>query len=262
VRIILTLQPLDGALTLPIQYNSLVQGMIYHNLERAIADWLHDEGFPSGKRRFKLFTFSRLMGRYRIGQDAEGRSITFPGPIRLHVGSVHDRFLESLIEHLLRQSIVFIGEGRCEVVSVEVEEIPEVSMPVKVRAISPITVYSTLMTGDGRKKTYYYSPFEVEWEKHILANLGRKGRALGWSDDEIMSLSEGHIRPVRVRKGDESVVMYRETVIKGWTGIYELDLPELFFHLAYDAGLGAKNSQGFGMVEVIETGRDESDQRD
>ncbi|HEX30478.1 TPA: CRISPR-associated endoribonuclease Cas6, partial [Candidatus Poribacteria bacterium] len=57
-------------------------------------------------------------------------------------------------------------------------------------------------------------------------------------------------------------VMYRDTVIKGWTGVYELDLPEPFFHLAYDAGLGAKNSQGFGMVEIIETGRGESDQRD
>lgn len=45
---------------------------------------------------------------------------------------------------------------------------------------------------------------------------------------------------------------YRETVIKGWTGIYELDLPEPFFYLAYDAGLGSKNSQGFGMLKVVE----------
>jgi CRISPR/Cas system endoribonuclease Cas6 (RAMP superfamily) len=33
----------------------------------------------------------------------------------------------------------------------------------------------------------------------------------------------------------------------------ELDLPEPFFLLAYDAGLGSKNSQGFGMVEVVKS---------
>ena len=31
-----------------------------------------------------------------------------------------------------------------------------------------------------------------------------------------------------------------------------LFLPRLYFELAYAAGLGAKNSQGFGMIEVVE----------
>lgn len=254
MRIILTFQPIDDTLTLPIQYNDLLQGMIYHNLEESLADWLHNEGVSFEKRRFKLFTFSRLMGQYRIVRDDKGRFITFSGPIRFHVGSVHDEFLSSLADHLIRQSVVLIGEDRCEVASVEVEEMPEVGMPVEVRAISPITVYSTLTAGDGRKKTYYYSPFEREWEEHILANLRRKGEALGWKDDRIRELNEGCVRPIRVRKKDESVVIYHGTVIKGWTGVYELDLPEPFFRLAYDAGLGAKNSQGFGMVETIGKG--------
>jgi CRISPR-associated endoribonuclease Cas6 len=55
-----------------------------------------------------------------------------------------------------------------------------------------------------------------------------------------------------VGKQDLRVLEYRGTVIKGWTGLYELDLPEPFFLLAYDSGLGSKNSQGFGMVEVVD----------
>jgi CRISPR-associated endoribonuclease Cas6 len=43
-------------------------------------------------------------------------------------------------------------------------------------------------------------------------------------------------------------------VIKGWTGLYEVKLPEPYFRLAYDAGLGSKNAQGFGMVEVLRSG--------
>jgi len=37
---------------------------------------------------------------------------------------------------------------------------------------------------------------------------------------------------------------YRDAPIKVWAGIYELNL-------AYDASLGSKNPQGFGMVEVV-----------
>ena len=78
LRIVLEFQSSEESLALPLHYNELIQGMIYRNLEEALAGWLHDGGIPLGKRHFKLFTFSRLMGRYRIGQDAEGRSITFP----------------------------------------------------------------------------------------------------------------------------------------------------------------------------------------
>jgi len=48
---------------------------------------------------------------------------------------------------------------------------------------------------------------------------------------------------------------FKGFIIKGWMGIYELHLPETYLSMALDAGLGAKNSQGFGMVEVIETMR-------
>jgi CRISPR-associated endoribonuclease Cas6 len=40
-------------------------------------------------------------------------------------------------------------------------------------------------------------------------------------------------------------------VIKGWFGIYEKDGDPRLLKLAYSTGLGAKNSQGFGMIDVI-----------
>ena len=45
-------------------------------------------------------------------------------------------------------------------------------------------------------------------------------------------------------------------MIKGWTGLYEVNLPEPYFRLAYDARLGSKNAQGFGMVGVVDERRD------
>ena len=54
-----------------------------------------------------------------------------------------------------------------------------------------------------------------------------------------------------VSKRNEAIVNFKGTWVKGWMGLYELSLPEPFFTLAYNAGLGSKNSQGFGMVEVV-----------
>jgi len=232
---------------LPLAYNSLIQGVIYHNLEKTLADRIHDEGTPLGKRYFRLFTFSNLLGRYEI----TGTRIEFSGPVRFHIGSVHEELLQSLAEHLLKNPRIQLGHSTCKIRSIEVETLPEISGPVKIHTISPITTYSTLKTAEGKKKTYYYAPFEADWEKQLLANLRRKAQALGWGEARLVGLEEAHIRPARVDKRNLRIMRYRDTVIKAWTGIYELDLPEPFFLLAYDAGLGSKNPQGFGMVEVI-----------
>ncbi len=247
MRAVLQFAPSNAKLSLPLQYNSLIQGLIYRNLDRALSDQIHDEGTPLGKRQFRLFTFSRLLGRYTIKAD----TIEFTGPIKVHVGSVHEEILQSLVEHLLQEPLLRFGKQRCELQSIEVEPLPKISRPMRVRALSPITTYSTLARADGRKKTYYYNPFEDDWEEQLLANLRRKAGALGWDKPRLDGLEGAHIRLLRVGKRDLRVMRYRETVIKAWTGIFQLDLPEPFFLLAYDAGLGSKNPQGFGMVEVI-----------
>ncbi len=248
MRIVLELLPTRERLSLPLQYNSEVQGLIYKNLDRALAAWVHDRGTPLGRRQFRFFTFSRLLGRYRIIEDL----IEFTGPVRLRIGSVHEELLESLALHLLREPLVRLGKEECAVRAIEVEPLPKIARPMLVRAISPITVYRTLYTAEGKRKTYYFSPFEREWEELLLANLWRKGRALGWGKTRLAGLEGAHIRPFKVGKKDLRIMEYRGTVIKGWTGVYELDLPAPLFLLAYDAGLGSKNSQGFGMVEVID----------
>jgi len=108
-------------------------------------------------------------------------------------------------------------------------------------------VYSTLTTPDGRKKTYYYAPQEPEFSRLVLENLRRKIRA--WTGEDV-PLDGATFRPVKVSNRNLVVARYKGTIIKGWTGIYELDAPEPYFRMALDAGLGAKNSQGFGFVTV------------
>ena len=248
MRIDLWLQPLEKAL-LPVHYNQLVQGLIYRHLDEMVAQRTHEQGWATeGKRRFPLFVFSRLRGRF-ARQDGH---LAFEGPVTLSLASPVDAFLESLALRLMKAQVVRLGEARLELTSVEVALPPAYRRPVLLKALSPITVRSTLTTPDGRKKSYYYAPQEPEFGPRVLQNLRRKIRA--WTGEDIPP-DGATFRPVRVSNRNLVVARYKGTVIKGWTGIYELDAPEPYFRMALDAGLGAKNSQGFGFVEVWEPRR-------
>jgi CRISPR-associated endoribonuclease Cas6 len=245
MRLVLRLHPADGPSRVPVHYNGLIQALIYNHLDEHLAQELHDEGFPEGKRHLKLFTFSRLLGHCRV---RDGWLEPW-GVMRLVIASPMVSFLDSLAVHLVRSAELRLGPARFLVESVEVAFEQPYRSPVLLRALSPITVYSTPQTADGRKKTYYYAPTEPEFGQLLLANLRRKVRV--WTGEDIPE-DNASFRPYRVSSRDQHVVLYKGTVIKGWSGLYELQAPEPYFRMALDAGLGAKNSQGFGCVEVWE----------
>lgn len=249
VRINLNLMPLEP-LELPTQYNQAVQGFIYHHLEATLARWLHDEAYLYRQRHFKMFTFGRIQGSYT--RHAEEERIAFKGAITLPIASADGRILQSLAETFLQTSIVTLYHTPCQVASVGIvpPPKPDFSGPVRIRTLSPITVYSTLQGPSGAKKTYYYTPYEREWSTLLLDNLRRKALALGLEEKRVAEL-HGRVAPLRVGPRDRRVNRFKGTVIVGYTGEYTLELPPALFELAYDTGLGSKNAQGFGMIEVI-----------
>ena len=249
MRVSFRFDPNGGILELPIHYNHLVQAAIYRNLDEALADWLHNEGYSYGKRRFKFFTFSRLLPRSRR-YDPTRKSLRIQGEFTLKIGSLDVDFLESFVLHVVKRGGIRLNGTECRLIAAEVEMPMKAAGPVVVRALSPIVAYSTLTDGSGRKKTYYYNPWEREFQEKILDNLRRKWAAFHKGKNPP-PMEGAYIEPVKVSKRNEAIVVFKGTVIKGWTGLYELCLPEPYFTLAYDAGLGSKNSQGFGMVEVV-----------
>ncbi|NPA06612.1 MAG: CRISPR-associated endoribonuclease Cas6, partial [Chloroflexi bacterium] len=70
-------------LRVPIHYNALLQGVLYSYLELHLAHFLHQEGWQDGKRRLRLFAFSRLLGKRR----REGNMWVFEGPVTWYVAS-------------------------------------------------------------------------------------------------------------------------------------------------------------------------------
>ncbi len=233
----------DKEIILPIQYNYHIQGFIYSHISPELGKFLHDHGFLFEKRKFKMFTFSRLEGKYKIMKDV----IKFFPPFYLTISSPVDRFISEIGNKLLSNNNLELLNNRVYVSSIKVHPEPKIKDEIRIVTLSPIVVYSTLIKKDGKKKTYYYSPYEEEFVDLIDNNMRKKYEAL-------------YRKKIRARKTKievigkpkEKVVKYRDTIIKGWMGKFILNGNRNLFKFAYDTGLGSKNSQGFGMFEVIE----------
>lgn len=251
MRIAIHLRPLE-MLTLTPHYNEVLQGFIYHNIDRALARQIHHQGFTAGTRTFRLFTFSRLQGEGRY--DAATKKLAFaPGTnLSFQIASSQAELLSSLADTMLKESEVRLGMTPCAVREIAVPPPPPRSGgAVTVRALSAITVYSTDVQLNGHKRTRYYAPHDAAWPAQVTANLRHKAIAAGW-DPVVLETLETRVSPLRVRPQDRKVAYYRDTVIEAWMGTYRLELPPALLELALDTGLGSKNSQGFGMVELID----------
>ncbi|MDK2922220.1 MAG: CRISPR-associated endoribonuclease Cas6 [Desulfonauticus sp.] len=246
MRIKLSLISENNTLQLPLHYNHILQGFIYSHLAPTLANWLHEDGFKYKNRNFKAFTFSRLIGKFEIKE----KTISFNGPITLKIASPHTKILESLAENLIKSPYIHLANQSCYLKAIEIEApIKQINTAI-IKALSPIVIYSTLLDPQGKKKTYFYTPWEKEFSKLIIDNLQRKWMAF-FSTDIAPPLNGAYIKPEKVNNKNLSILNFKGTIIKGWTGIYKLHLPEPYFTFAYSAGIGSKNSQGCGMIEVV-----------
>ena len=71
---------------------------------------------------------------------------------------------------------------------------------------------------------------------------------------ELPALTEADnitITPVRLTPADKYITIYKNTIIEAYRGIYVLSGRPEFLDFLYNVGLGSKNSQGFGLFDVI-----------
>lgn len=241
----LTCPPVMDSIILPLHYNRALQGLIYSLLKEDMPE-IHDQGYSNGERNFRLFVFSRLFGRIKELRDG---TISFFPPIRFKVDSIINGFVEVLADKAMKADTLRLGSNDLVPAGLSIEKAPDVSAGVlRVKAISPITVYSTLTGADGKKKTYYYHPSEKEFPEQIKQNLIKKAGALGMC---LPADSSFNLRQLKIRNTDQKIIYYGNYVIKGWLGLYELTGSPDLINLAYTTGIGAKNAQGFGMLETI-----------
>lgn len=234
---------------LPTGYISLIQGFLYNKIDKLNSKWLHEEGFTSGGRKFRLFCFSWILERARY--DRENSIFIFPENISFIVSSPVDWILEDIATNTIKSDKVKLGDNVLFISSIEVlKEKVFKNNEIVLRALTPIEVHSTFEKPNGKKITHYYTPFDSEFSEFVNNNLKKKWNAF-YKEDCKYDLS---IEPLFKGNRYESIIYFgtnpkTRILVKGWRGKYLCKAPSELLKFAYNTGLGSKNSQGFGMVE-------------
>jgi len=228
-------------LELPIHYHHILQSILYHNLREVhgYSDFLHEEGYSSEDRQFRMFVFGLLKGKYEIHE----KRITFRNEVEFQVRSADVRALRILKDNLERKGITYLKQHYDNLqLRLADEVITEEALHI--RMLSPISVYSTDPIS---KKTYFYAPWEEEFETQVNVNFYHKYKAYTGLEPE----SDIVLRPVKVSQKDKYVTSFKGFYVSGWLGEYELWGEPKYLDFLYQTGLGSRNSQGFGMFEVL-----------
>lgn len=245
VLVCFTLESVGEKIILNLQYNSAVQGLIYSLLDPDLATFIHNEGFALGKRKFRMFAFSRLLGKYQV--NTKNRTIVFTGKIQLFVTSPFENFCNQLTQVVLSKEILNLGSQQVRLVSLSIER-PEVKNDhIKIETLSPITAYSTMQKPDGKSYSVYFHPKEEDFQELVFGNLSRKYEIIHGHPYTGKQFS---IKPLGNMR--QNIVLYKGGVIKGYSGLFRVvGAPELL-QVGLDAGFGSKGAQGFGLCRLID----------
>ncbi len=234
---------LDEPVVLPMAHHHILQSIIYRSLSEnpRYAEFMHDTGFQNEKRQFKLFTFGLLNGPHKIVQ----KNIIFYNALQWEIRSNQQQMIEMVEQYICRNGLMLLNQ---RIATSQIETVssvtPEIGDEIQIRMNSPVVVYAT---DPETKKTIYYSPDHWdEFAMRIRDNFRRKYMAqageMPASDIEIIDSGTSH---------KKYVTKYKNFYITGWQGDFILRGATEYLQFLYDTGLGSKNSQGFGLFNLI-----------
>jgi len=268
MRIKLTLKSWEHQCFIPINYQYPLSAAIYNILSHGsaeYADWLHHKGYlTTDGKPMKLFNFSKLIipNVKLIEKKLLIRGTT---TVQLYISSP---MLEDFIQHFVvglfqHQEIEIRTHGinaRFTVESVETAMTPEFQSSQKFRCLSPIVI-SGKHIFDGREQEYFLRPNDKELSEAIRKNLINKYQIVFQKTPEDSSLQFSLDSDYINRKGGydklSKLITIKEhrqdeaTRIKAFETLFTLTGNPELMQIAWECGIGQRNSLGFGMIETI-----------
>lgn len=252
-KLILNIDKESKRNTLPINYQYALSSLVYRilsNSEGNFSTWLHQNGFSDDKRRFKLFTFSRLfVPRYSI----EGSFLNIlSDTIEWYVSFLPERSTLEFVQGLFKEQVFELGDRRAKirfsVRSVEMIPSPTFKENMKFETLSPACIVR--QEDDGSEK--YISPDHPDAVSIVKLNLLNKYKAFYGHDFpksdflfDLKVLNKPRSSLITIKEGTP-----QESKIRGFMCKFEMTAPQELMSIMYETGLGSKNSQGFGMSGV------------
>ena len=268
MRLRLILYPDKQNSILPFNYQYYLASAIYKLLLKvspAYGQFLHDKGYPAiTGRLMKLFTFSKLfIPNSRITKY--GLTTCDSSPWILYISSpmIQD-FIKNFVKGILEESKIelkiqnFLLLLRVE----EINFIPEPNFKFEnnFRTLSPI-VLSTIIDRNGKKNIYYYRPTDKELSLALENNLRNKlsivNPEMKIKENFSIQLDHEYInRRLRQKKRLTKKITIKPhtphaTELIGFEIPFRMACDPELMRIAWHCGVGEHNSQGFGMVDII-----------
>jgi CRISPR-associated endoribonuclease Cas6 len=254
MRVQLTLNAVTPNAHLPLNTNYALAALIYRVLGSASEEFatrLHNEGYDSEGRTFKLFTYSRLDFR-RSHRSGDAIVLDDPG-VRLLVSSPLPEFVECFVSGLFASESFQIANTRFVLTSAETIAPPDFTQTKAFHAISPIT--ESVRDEQGRVR---YLGVDEDWSGVLQRNLTRKYRALYGTDPVDNTLrwewDQAYLQRMNAQgRRASALVDINGIKIRGWLAPFTVEGSQELIELGYETGFGSRNSMGFGMAEAIKS---------
>jgi len=254
---------------IPFNYNYALHSAIYGLIEKSsgeYSEYLHDKGFinETVKRRFKLFTFSKLFFTpTRIQENGFNQvkeiSFIFSTPI--------EQSYEHLILGLFSDQtfhLNFTGKKiNFSVTQVESLPEPQFKNECKFLCLSPIAVSTQREKENGRLEQHYLDYMNPEEREHFIENIKKnlinkyqtfyktdyaeQKQEFRFSFDvNYIAKRQGKIsKLIHFKRIDKNI----KTKIKGFEAPFKIIADHRLIKIGYDCGFGNDNSAGMGCVE-------------
>lgn len=237
--IILTIKPKDK-IRLPFAHMEMLQGLFYKLLSfnNEVSSIVHDRS-NNGKAMMKLFCFSDLRGRYSVADGQHEYSDTVTWEIR----SVYVKLISTIVENIYPRRSFSLNNCPFEITNISFDGPDLCKSSIDFRTNTPIVAYVT----DENKKQIYYSPNDSEFYRIVEGNLRKKYKLFFGEEYTGEFALTCHYCPDKYHV----VTRCKSTIINAWNGKFTLTAAPPMQYLAYYAGIGSKNSMGFGVIDII-----------
>lgn len=230
-----------------------LSAVLYKIIEKADADfseWLHNKGYASDGRNFKLFTFG-FLNAYPYEQHKDFH-VTKEGKVTFEVSFCIDKIIENFVAGLFREASFEFKAGFQDKVYFKVENVEILPMPhfaetMRYNCITPILIGKKQ---EGTRTEQYLSPLDADFEQLFIHNLrGKVMAALGdtFVDSDAISFRllspPEKVKPkmFKIYKKDLPTLTYKPFVFS-----FELTAPIEWQRVGYLAGFGQDNALGLG----------------
>lgn len=158
-----------GNRVLPVNYQYPLSAWIYKTISygnHAFARFLHEHGFETGKRSYKLFTFSWFQFPERGFRIVDDRLHLLHDTFSFDISFVAPEAMQHFVAGLFSEQSFTLGDRKSQVPmlvkSIEALPMPDFHTVMRYRTVSPMLV-STLLPG--AQHATYLSPEDPQFGK-------------------------------------------------------------------------------------------------